>query len=606
MPGVNILSCPQEKKETHYQDFIQVQESMLHYKSYSSTLLLTDRTTTIGFTAYNSYPRKIFETDRFFILLEGMIYNKPDILTEDWLFDFTTGLARGSSSGENLKDFLRKADGEFILVIYDKTEQELTVLNDKMGRLPLYYYKDDDSLFISREVKFIIPFIKSSNFDKQALTEYLLFGFPLGERTLVDNVHRVLPATLIKFNPKTQTFLKTVLLPVNFENGIDTAGSSEEQINDLRTLFLGGLENRITATANRKPVLFLSGGLDSRATLAGLVSLGQQPAGVTHIWKNKGEEVYAASLSREFGIETTTLRPSKEIDFEYFTQLVKLKDGMNPTSNAPLLHFMEQTMERFDNNIVIFNGLYGGEIFRYFNITKGLTSVMSLSRFLMTTPDKYRYSVQNTCAMLSVCEEEVLHSLAKHISCYAERDIYKKYNHFKFERDYRWAGEGEDRTRFFSWETTPYYSHNFFDYAMSIDENRKDTLFFRNFLYALDPRTCNVNNYNDGSSLKNVRRLRMLSLAERAVRQPMARKAARSILDAKHRFTPGSREVGPESLELSMLRALLLDLLHNSTEVTRYFSYEKTQAIIREEYDLDKLHRILTLFLYMDNVDKSK
>ena len=265
------------------------------------------------------------------------------------------------------------------------------------------------------------------------------------------------------------------MLPINFENGIDTAKREKEQINDLRKLFLNGLADRISASGNRKPVIFLSGGLDSRATLAGLVSLGQQPVGVTNVWKNKGEEVYAEGLSSEFGIETTILRPLKEIGLEDFTRLVKLKDGLNSTSSAHSLHFMEQTLERVGSNITIFTGLYGGEIFRYFNITEGLTSVMSLSKFLMKTPDKYRYSVMNTCRMLSVSEEELLQNLDKHISFYPEGDIYKRYCHFKFEKDYRWAGEGEDRTRFFAWEVTPYYSHDFFNYAMSIDENRKNT-----------------------------------------------------------------------------------------------------------------------------------
>ena len=193
MPGVNIVSAPQEKIETIYQEFNHMQENMLHYNSYSYKLLLREPGIMIGFTAYSSYPIKIFETDRFFILLEGMIYSESDSLVERWLFDFAEELARGGSYDEKLKDFLRKADGEFIVVIYDRTDQELTVFNDKIGRLPLYYCKSADSLFISREMKFILSFVKSSNFDRQALTEYLLFGFPLGERTLIDNVYRILP-----------------------------------------------------------------------------------------------------------------------------------------------------------------------------------------------------------------------------------------------------------------------------------------------------------------------------------------------------------------------------------------------------------------------------
>jgi hypothetical protein len=56
---------------------------------------------------------------------------------------------------------------------------------------------------------------------------------------------------------------------------------------------------------------------------------------------------------------------------------------------------------------------------------------------------------------------------------FTERDVYKKYLRFRHEYDIRYAGEGEDRNRFYFWTISPYYSYRYFSYAMSIPENRK-------------------------------------------------------------------------------------------------------------------------------------
>ena len=138
---------------------------------------------------------------------------------------------------------------------------------------------------------------------------------------------------------------------------------------------------------------------------------------------------------------------------------------------------------------------------------------------------------------------------------------------------------------------------------MSIDENKKDTLFFRNFLYALDPRTCTVRYYNNGMSLNNIWMLRLLALTERILpRHPKIRLCVKSVMDIKKMLKFSKKKNKERIYE----KKLLLELLNNSNEIRKYFSLKETTEIIEKEERIDKLHRILTLFMYMNHIEKMK
>ena len=155
-----------------------------------------------------------------------------------------------------------------------------------------------------------------------------------------------------------------------------------------------------------------------------------------------------------------------------------------------------------------------------------------------------------------------------HFAHKTDKCSYDKYLHFKFEKDYKWAGPGEDRNRLFFWTITPFYSRGFFNTAYAIDEHEKNTFFFRNFLYALDPRTCIVGNYNTGMPLMNPLRLRIYGLAEKAVRNPWIRRLGSQAVHFKKGLGTPQR---PDP-EREKMRTMALDLLEESDLIKEYFS----------------------------------
>ncbi len=598
MVGINAFYS---KEASSFLDrFSDAQMSMLHFPSYSANILFEDEYLLIGSTAFEHYPVVYFEDDTSFIVLEGMIYNSDDHLIRQCLIEIAKDIQKEGQANRQISDFLQGADGEFLVIIYNKLSNDLCVFNDSQGRLPFFYYRDEGSLIISREIKFMYPFINQIEFDRIGIMEYLLYGFGLGGRTLIRGIKRLLPASVIYYRQAPLSLSIEQVLSFSFEPGGPHVRkkTSKEHIQALRNSFIGGLQNRVERLRSKTPLILLSGGLDSRATLAGLTVCGVCPRGITYdaSQDDKSELMYTKEIADLSEIPLIYLTPNCEVDVEEYVRVIMLFDGALPMDIAHVVNLEEQIAQREGSDCVIYTGLYGGEMFRFLNVTSGLNSDDDLVDFLLSTPDSYHYNNEKVCAMLQISEEEMRQHLKTHISTYPEKDPYSKYLHFKFEKDYKLANVGEDKFRLLNWTVTPFYAKDFFKTAYEIDEGIKGTLFFRNFLYALDPKTCSVGYYNIGMSLSSPLKLKILGQAEKALRRPRVRRLAWRAINFKSRLA-SPQEPDPN---VELLRLMAIDLLEEREYLKKYFSIGATKEIISSETDIDKLQRIITLIIYIN------
>ena len=98
-----------------------------------------------------------------------------------------------------LKKWLLKFDGDFIILIYDPANMQYKIINDQLGRLPFYLFRDNEKVVISREMKFVYKQISQIEIEKYEIAECLLFGYPLGEKTYIKNLIRA-PSCIIYSN----------------------------------------------------------------------------------------------------------------------------------------------------------------------------------------------------------------------------------------------------------------------------------------------------------------------------------------------------------------------------------------------------------------------
>ncbi|MBN1127961.1 MAG: hypothetical protein JXA71_03185 [Chitinispirillaceae bacterium] len=576
---------------------------MLHFPHYGVRQILAEDFANMGFTGYEAYPLKIIDDKRFLMVLEGRIYNLEKSALDKTLRQIADALiGPGKTGDDEFKRFLLAAEGEFVITFYDKKQKRMLLANDIMGRLPLYYFQDEESLIFSRELKFIVPFLQPVAFNKSAILEYLLFGFPFEENTFIEKAGFFPYATIVSFDQMTGKATRESYHSLNIDVCINSGGR-KKMAAEMGRIFMEGLSDRAAWVDKNKTIVSLSGGFDSRGTLAGMKKAGLCPIAVT---AQSDEEHSARLVAVAIGAEVYAIPQGHNESGPSFGDIVFLKDGLDCHPNlAQLYQNLQDLRDRFGGDIVYFTGIYGGEITRHSHPTAGLKSLASLVRYLLSANDSYKYSTKKVSEILQMPAYEIRNHLLMHLNTFPEKNIRRKYARFRHEYDRRFAGEAEDRNRFYFWTISPFFTFPFFTYVMSIDERKKTSWLFRDFLFAIDPNTCMAKYFNYGLPLNNRFILWGLAFAERMVRHVVVKNLFRRLawFAKKCRGMVRGANEGNKSAVQAM-RDELLTLLEGSGPVSNIFNNPELPAIIRREDDAKGLERLRIVFTYVDRVTR--
>lgn len=207
---------------------------------------------------------------RFTIVFNGEIYNYREFYPELKAKGFSF---RSNSDTEVLlylyqcygPAMLQRLNGMFAFAIYDKQENEIFLVRDRMGVKPLLYAFFDKSLYFASEQKALFVAGIPLQISENGLTEYFFNRFVAGEETLFQNVYRILPGHYmkVKLDGKTETIRWWNLTEsiLNFP----TITNPEKWFQET---FYESVKLRMVSDV---PVgVLLSGGLDSSSVLASL------------------------------------------------------------------------------------------------------------------------------------------------------------------------------------------------------------------------------------------------------------------------------------------------------------------------------------------------
>ena len=157
--------------------------------------------------------------------------------------------------------------GMFAIAIYDKTLQTVTLIRDRVGVKPLYYYFDGKDFLFASELKPIMEYKKDLEIDKDALYEFFQFGYISSNLSIFENCYKLPAGHYATFNIQHSTLsIKKYwsILPY-FEKPKFTK-SEEKLVDELEALLIDSFKLRMVADV---PVgVFLSGGIDSSIVAA--------------------------------------------------------------------------------------------------------------------------------------------------------------------------------------------------------------------------------------------------------------------------------------------------------------------------------------------------
>lgn len=408
------------------------------------------------------YPIQKWETSDCIVLLEGMIYDQPEAVIKKQIQNFCI---RQNTAGQ-LQSWLHQRDGEFVLLIYHKTNHQLFLWNDWLGRLPVYLFQDKKQFTIGRDIRQHRHLAEITSFDPYALATTLLFGFALGDKSLWQNISYLPPGTLLKADCIKNAIEISDNQFLGFRTGDLKHYDPKIVLNDLEV----ATQYRIEKLKN--PALSLSGGLDSRL-MAG-------------IFKHMGLHIQAFTYQDAAGTAdadltavnaiVTQLQGHQNHQFialqnpgeEQIRQLMELKQGLNYAGMAFILPFLEHFHV---HHYSMFTGDGGDKVLADLRPSIRIKSYPALLHFLL---HKFgRISLSQTAKWTGLETNALKSYLIGQLQSYGSSHELAYTDFLLHERARKWLFEGEDRNRAFCWSTTPFYSQPFTTVALSVSMDQK-------------------------------------------------------------------------------------------------------------------------------------
>lgn len=338
--------------------------------SESKKIIHNDKIINFGFARLaiqdlSNNANKIFFNDKYILLFNGEIYNHNELRSKYFVNEkFET-----KTDTEVLFKLLTNYDfkkitelrGIFSIVFIKLGENKIYCLKDFTGTKPLYYIQNSEGFFFSSEAWF--PYsVSEKRINPKSLRKYFSFGFVYGEDTLIENVRKVPPRTIINYDWNKNSYSRFEYLDIskvkdsNVPTTQDTKKTLEKIINN----------NLVTDT---KVGTFLSGGVDS-STISLIAKKRSEILSFTSVYEPKKKYSkfntdydFTKKLCSDYNIDlqVTTINENTNIldDFyfvaDYFDE---------PVSNFNFLNIYWQSKEASNSGVkVILTGDGSDEMF---------------------------------------------------------------------------------------------------------------------------------------------------------------------------------------------------------------------------------------------------
>ena len=357
-------------KEKNKQKIIKDMANMIKHRGPDSDGYFCDENVALGFRRLsiidlNNGSQPIYNEDNTkVIVFNGEIYNYEELKTEllkcGHVFKTETDtevLLHGYE--EYREELLPKLRGMFAFVIYDTNSKELFAARDFYGIKPFYYYKNDDELLFSSEIK---SFLAHPNFKKELnlemLESYLTFQYSVGEDTFFKNVYKLRPGHYLKYKDGSLEIKKYYEL--RFEE--DNTKTLEEWEKGIRE----HLDDSIKAhkISDVEVGSFLSSGVDSSL----IATLSNVDKTFTVGFENKqySEIDYAKDLSQKINTKNINKTITKEEYFDKISDIMYYMDEPLADPSCIALYFVANIASQ--NVKVALSGEGADEIFGGYNI----------------------------------------------------------------------------------------------------------------------------------------------------------------------------------------------------------------------------------------------
>ena len=275
MCGFVIISNPNENQNS---DLIKLKKKFKHRGPDEQTLLFDNQFSALfrklNITDSTSLSSQPFtnENKTIKLIFNGEIYNYKELKKD--LHNYGVKFKSKSDTEVILKlyekiglRFLNKIIGQFSIVILDKNKKKIFFARDHLGQKPLYFCKQNESIFISSEIKDIKFLVKKNlSFNEKSIVNFITHGIsPIDGNTFFEKIRLLEPGHLGIIESGKLKIKKYWKLNITQKKKLD--------ISKLNYYLKKAFTKCLFHSENKKGFL-LSGGMDSQSIVNFYISRG--------------------------------------------------------------------------------------------------------------------------------------------------------------------------------------------------------------------------------------------------------------------------------------------------------------------------------------------
>lgn len=246
---------------------------------------------------------------RVSLVFNGEIYNFKELKEELDGYPFQSNCDTEVIIASYLKWGIKcidKFNGMFAIALYDREDDTLYLVRDRIGKKPLYYYLKDGSLYFASELK---PLMANPYFEKKInekiISKYLYRQYINAPDSIFEDTYKLEPGGILKFTKgKVEKWKYWDIADMYKEK--HTTFTYEEALDEFEILMKDAVQKRMVADVSVGE--FLSGGYDSALVCALAQSVLDRPIRTYSIGfedEKLNEAPFAKEISKYLGTNHT-------------------------------------------------------------------------------------------------------------------------------------------------------------------------------------------------------------------------------------------------------------------------------------------------------------
>ena len=218
---------------------------------------------------------------------------------------------------------LSETCGSFSAIFWNPKQRRLRLCADKLGLRPVYVYTTELLCCFSTSLRVLRSILSIQlDLDDEGVGQFLYLGQCIAEKTCYKNVEVITPGVFVEVMPISST-------KITYYSWNDISPADSIEFNNIsektHELFLKSIRRR--SVSNTKVDAFLTGGMDSRSVVSGLLEFGLKVRGFNYSYPNSADDVLGRMLAEKLGIECvfhhSNPKERLKVNVDYFALIAK-------------------------------------------------------------------------------------------------------------------------------------------------------------------------------------------------------------------------------------------------------------------------------------------